>query len=101
MLEQLALSEKPTCILTWKSTDFINNIMPRSHDDRFPIPLWETWFCASLGVTIPVGATGLVTGAPQSDGDLSNTVRIKIRHHRQLYADRTDPVVFLSVSVST
>ncbi len=23
-------------------------------DDRFPIPLWETWFCQSLGVPIPV-----------------------------------------------
>jgi len=28
-------------------------------------------------------------------------VRIKIRHYRQLYTDRTDPVVFLSVTVST
>ena len=28
--------------------------MSRSHDDSFPIPLWETWFCQSLGVPIPV-----------------------------------------------
>ena len=46
--------EKPTLILTWKSTAFISHIMTRSHDDSFPIPLWETWFCQSLGVTIPV-----------------------------------------------
>ena len=26
--------------------------MCRSHDDRFPLPLWETWFCSSLGVSI-------------------------------------------------
>jgi hypothetical protein len=29
-------------------------IQTRSHDDRFPIPLWETWFCQSLGLPIPV-----------------------------------------------
>ena len=27
--------------------------MRRSHDDRFPVPLWETWFCPILGVPIP------------------------------------------------
>jgi hypothetical protein len=41
------------------------------------------------------------TGAPQPDGDLDNTVRIKIRHYRQIYADRPDPIVFLPVAVST
>ena len=33
--------EKPTHMLTWKTTAFIRHIMPRSHDDRFPIPLWD------------------------------------------------------------
>jgi hypothetical protein len=46
--------EKPTRILTWKTTAFLSHIHPRSHEDRFPIPLWETWFCRSLGVPIPV-----------------------------------------------
>ena len=27
--------------------------MPRSHDDRFPVTLWETRFCSTLGVPIP------------------------------------------------
>ena len=45
-------SEKPTRMLTWKPTTFHSHIMPRSHDDRFPMPLWETWFCSSLGVPI-------------------------------------------------
>jgi hypothetical protein len=36
--------EKPTHILTWKTTVFLSHIQSRSHDDRFPIPLWETWF---------------------------------------------------------
>jgi hypothetical protein len=46
--------EKPTCMFTWKTTVFISHIQSRSHDDRFPIPLWETCFCQSLGVPIPV-----------------------------------------------
>ena len=41
------------------------------------------------------------TGAPQSDGTLNNVTRIKIRHYRQLYEDRTDSIVFLAVVVST
>jgi hypothetical protein len=72
---------------------FISHIQFRSHDDHFPIPLWETWFCQSLGVPS--------TGAPQSDGVLNKTVRMKIRHYRQIYVDRPDPIVFLSIVVST
>jgi hypothetical protein len=41
------------------------------------------------------------TGAPQSDGVLNNADRMKIRHYRQIYADRSDPIVFLPVAVST
>jgi hypothetical protein len=41
------------------------------------------------------------TGAPQLDGTLNKTVRMKIRHYRQIYADRPDPIVFLSITVST
>ncbi len=44
---------KPTHMFTRKTTDFLSLIQPRSHDDHFPIPLWETWFCQSLGVLIP------------------------------------------------
>jgi hypothetical protein len=46
--------ENPTLILTWKPTTFITHIQSHSHDDRFPIPLWETWFCESLGVSIVI-----------------------------------------------
>jgi hypothetical protein len=38
-------------MLTWKTTAFLSHIQPRSHEDRFP--LWETWFCQSLGLPIP------------------------------------------------
>ena len=27
--------------------------MCRSHDDRLPMPVWEEWFCSTLGVPIP------------------------------------------------
>ena len=46
--------ENLTHMMNWKSTTFISHIIPRSHDDSFPITLWETWFCQSLGVPIPV-----------------------------------------------
>jgi hypothetical protein len=41
------------------------------------------------------------TGAPQPDGALNKAARIKIRHYRQVYADRPDPIVFLPIAVST
>ena len=41
------------------------------------------------------------TGAPQPDGALNNAARIKIRHYRQLYADKPDPIIFLPVVVNT
>ena len=41
------------------------------------------------------------TGDPQSDGTLNNVSRIKIRHYHQLCFDRSDPIVFLTVTVST
>jgi hypothetical protein len=44
--------ENPTNMLSWKPTTFVSHIHPRSHDDHFPIHLWETWFCQSLGVPI-------------------------------------------------
>jgi hypothetical protein len=41
------------------------------------------------------------TGGPQTDGPLNKTVRLKIRHYRQIYVNRTDPIVFLPIAVST
>jgi hypothetical protein len=41
------------------------------------------------------------TGAPQPDGALNKTTRIKIRHYRQIYENRSDPIVFLPVVVNT
>jgi hypothetical protein len=40
-------------------------------------------------------------GSPQSDGALNKAARMKIRHYPQIYEDRSDPIVFLSITVST
>ena len=52
-LESIEPGENPTRTLTWKSLTFLNHIKRRTNDDRFPLPLWETWFCSNLGVQIP------------------------------------------------
>jgi hypothetical protein len=30
-----------------------SHVKRRSNDDRFPLALWEVWFCSQLGVPIP------------------------------------------------
>ena len=37
---------------SWKPLTY-RHIKRWTNDDRFPLPLWETWFCWSLGVPIP------------------------------------------------
>jgi hypothetical protein len=39
--------------LNWKPLGFLSHIKRCTHDDRFPLALWEVWFCSSLGVPIP------------------------------------------------
>ncbi len=45
--------EPPSRILTWKPLGFLSHIKLRTNDDRFPLSLWEVWFCSTLGVPIP------------------------------------------------
>jgi hypothetical protein len=40
-------------------------------------------------------------GAPEPDGDVKTVARKKIIHYRQLYVDRPDPIVFMTVAVDT
>jgi hypothetical protein len=40
-------------------------------------------------------------GVPESDGALRESVRTKIRHYRQLYINRPDPIAFMPVTVDT
>ena len=84
-------------------------ILPRGEDNRIPP---HTLF---MDVTMTHDRYGRTThhtngalthrvsstGSPQPDGVLNNETRIKIRHYRQLCADRSDPIVFLPVAVST
>jgi hypothetical protein len=37
------------------STEFLSHTKLRSYDDRFPLSLWDTYFCSSLGVPLPTG----------------------------------------------
>ena len=40
-------------------------------------------------------------GAPEPDGSLREVARTKIRHYRQLYINRPDPIAFMPVAVDT
>ena len=40
-------------------------------------------------------------GAPEPDGALREETRTKIRHYRQLYINRPDPIAFMTLSVDT
>jgi hypothetical protein len=40
-------------------------------------------------------------GAPDPDGALKEVVRIKIRHYRNIYLIRPDPIAFLPLPVGT
>ena len=40
-------------------------------------------------------------GVPESDGALREAARRKIRHYRQLYINRPDPIAFMPVAVDT
>jgi hypothetical protein len=40
-------------------------------------------------------------GAPEPDGALRTVARAKIRHYRQLYINRPEPIPFMSVTVDT
>jgi hypothetical protein len=40
-------------------------------------------------------------GAPEPDGALREEAKTKIRHYRQLYINRPDPIAFMSATVDT
>ena len=49
----LESGETPTRTLNWNPLGFLSHIKCRTNDDRFPLSLWEVWFCFTLGVPIP------------------------------------------------
>ena len=84
-------------------------IYPRGEDDRLPprtlmmdVTMTHDRFGRSTqrtngALTHRVSSTG----APQPEGALKNAVSKKIRHYRQLYADKPDPIIFLHVAENT
>ncbi len=50
----LESDETPTRTLNWNPLVFLSHIKRRTNDDRFPLSIWEVWFCFTLGVSIPV-----------------------------------------------
>ncbi len=49
----LESGESPSRSLNWKSLGFLSHIKRHTIGDRFPLSLWEVWFCSTLGVPIP------------------------------------------------
>ena len=45
--------ETPSRTLKWSPLGFLSHIKRRTIGDRFPLSLWEVWFCSTLGVPIP------------------------------------------------
>jgi hypothetical protein len=84
-------------------------ILPRGEDDRLPprtLVMDVTMTHDRYGRTTQHTNGALThrvssTGAPQPDGALNKAVRKKIRYYRQVYVDRTDPIVFLPITVRT
>jgi hypothetical protein len=87
--------------------DYVN--FPHGEDDRLPprtLVMDVTMTHDHYGRTTQYTNGALThrvssTGAPQPDGALNKPARMKIRHYRQIYTDRPDPIVFLSIVVST
>ena len=81
--------EKPSRKFTWKPTAWISHIMCRSHDDRFPMTVWETWFWifwSTLGVPIP---------------DLVENPRSCDCQHFDIYGDHLHPCQLQSTALHT
>ena len=84
-------------------------IYPRGEDDRFPprtmmmdVTMTHDLFgCSTQRTNGSLTHRVSSTGAPQPDGVLKNATSKQIRHYRQLYADKPDPVIFLPVAVNT
>ena len=91
-------------------TDYVVLQNPQEQTDRLPPP---RTLILDFTMTHPrygrshVHLSGQLTnirrsdGAPEPDGALRESARTKIRHYRQLYINRPDPIAFMPVSVDT
>ncbi len=51
-MHALEPGETPIRTLNWNPLGFLSHIKRRTNDDRFPLSLWEVWFCFTLGMPI-------------------------------------------------
>jgi hypothetical protein len=49
-MHTLEPGETPSRTLKWNPLGFLSHIKRRTIGDRFPLSLWEVWFCSTLGV---------------------------------------------------
>ncbi len=83
---------------------------PQEQDNRLPPPrtliLDFTMTHTSYGSSIQ-RTTGQLThtrrsdGTPDLDGDLQKVTGDKIRYYCQIYLDKSDPIVFMPITVDT
>jgi hypothetical protein len=90
--------------------DYLALQKPQTQDNRLPPPC-----TLIIDITIthirfrrshlhPMGQltnTRRSDGSPDSDGTLMEAARIKIRHYRNVYLNRPDPIAFIPLTVDT
>ena len=90
--------------------DYIVLQKPQTQDNRLPPPrtliMDFTMTHVRFGCSLlhPMGQlthTRRSDGAPDPDGALKEATRIKIRHYRNVYLNRPDPIAFLPLAVDT
>ena len=90
--------------------DYVVLQNPQGQDNRLPPPrtlimdftMTHVRFgCSQLHPIGQLTHTRRSDGAPDPDGGLKKTVRIKIRQYRNIYLNRPDPIAFLPLTVDT
>ena len=64
---------------------------------------WSTWTFRSAykWITHTQNVLQLPSDDPYPDDDLKSLIRKKIIHYRQIYEDKSDPIIFLSDTMNT
>ncbi len=90
--------------------DYVVLQKPQAQDNHLPPPhtlvmdFTMTHFRFGRSHVHPIGQlthTRRSDGAPDPDGTLKESVRIKIRHYRNIYLNRPDPIAFIPLVVDT
>ena len=90
--------------------DYVVLQKPQTQDNRLPPPhtlimdytMTHIRFgCSHLHPMGQLTNTRHSDGSPDPDGTLKEVVRIKIRHYRNVYLNRPDPIAFIPLAVDT